>query len=417
MSIMSRRQAVAILAAIPFAARVNAQTAPGPKHRVILGPTHGFLLEPGGKLEAWVRREAYDGIAPDWLGLGHNNPLPAFTLAAVPRLTNVVAAAAGSACSFAVLGDGRLLAWGDNSGSGLLGTTARSVVETTASWGPSSSAPLPVAAQFDAIDVSSQDTHVLALSRDGRVHAWGKGDKGQLGVGALPVINFKTHTPAAMTYVPYPVRVPNLTDVTAISAGRRHSLALLGDGTVRAWGENDMGQVGDGTTIDRDAPVSVRGVRNAVAISAGARFSAALLADGTVMMWGAFGGWAFANRGGRPPVPTPGLVPGARHVRAIATGVSHVVALTDTGGLMTWGDNTFCDLGRGTRATSAPALVTGVAGVQSIAVSDATSVAVLETGRILTWGHVRQWTRPEPGYATLSSRPILLWLDGLNQPG
>ena len=416
MTLVSRREALSLLAALPFAARLDVQEQPGPQRRVVLGSTHGFLLHPGGTLETWVLREAHSGMAPDWLGLGHNNALQNYTLASIPGLAGVIAAAAGDACSFAVLGDGRLLAWGDNSGSGRLGTTPQSIVEATASWGPSTNTPVPVATRFDAVDVSTQDSHLLALARDGSVYAWGKGDRGQLGVGSLPTIRFKNRSSAALTYVPFPVRVPNLAGVRAVSAGRRHSLALLEDGTVRAWGENGMGQVGDGTTTDRKVPVPVQGVRNAVAISAGAAFSAALLADGTVMMWGGFGGWRFENRGGNPPEPIPRLVAGARGIRAIATGVSHVVALTEAGMVMTWGDNTFNDLGRGTRAASTPAIISELTGVQSIAARDATSIAVLTTGRIMTWGSVRAWTRPDAGYATLSPHPILLWIDGLHQP-
>ena len=89
-----------------------------------------------------------------------------------------------------------------------------------------------------------------------------------------------------MTYVPFPVGPPNLSDVVAISAGYSHSLALLKDGSVRAWGDNSLGQVGDGTTTARNTPVVVQGVRNAIAIAAGAEFSVAVLSDGTAMAWG-----------------------------------------------------------------------------------------------------------------------------------
>ena len=82
-----------------------------------------------------------------------------------------------------------------------------------------------------------------------------------------------------MAYMPFPMRVPNLADVVAISAGGSHSLALLKDGTVRAWGWNRFGQVGDGTAVDRNTPTVVQGVRNAVAIAAGYEFSVAVLSD------------------------------------------------------------------------------------------------------------------------------------------
>jgi alpha-tubulin suppressor-like RCC1 family protein len=84
-------------------------------------------------------------------------------------------------------------------------------------------------------------------------------------------------------YVPYPVRVPDLGDVVAVRAGNHHSLALLKDGTVRAWGLNKHGQIGDGTRTNRDRPLTVPGVRNAVAIATGWYRSAALLPYGTVI--------------------------------------------------------------------------------------------------------------------------------------
>ena len=111
----TRRQAMMALLALPLGTRLAAQVRPGPRHRVILGNGEGLLLDPDGTLRMWVRHPVSDGTAPDSLGLGHNGPLQPFTLATVPGLTNVVAASAGWNCTFAVLSDGRLLAWGVNS--------------------------------------------------------------------------------------------------------------------------------------------------------------------------------------------------------------------------------------------------------------------------------------------------------------
>jgi hypothetical protein len=108
-----------------------------------------------------------------------------------------------------------------------------------------------------------------------------------LGIGTLPTVNFKMRSARIENYVPYPVKIPELEGVIAISAGNVHSLALLGDGTVRARGQNKHGQIGEGTFANRDRPLPVPGVRNVVAIAAGGYNSLALLADGTVMEWGA----------------------------------------------------------------------------------------------------------------------------------
>jgi alpha-tubulin suppressor-like RCC1 family protein len=414
---MNRRRALALLAAFPFAARLDAQMRPTSRIRVVLGGAHGFLFEPGGTLKTWRIAESPDDLAPDWLGLGHNRAQAKYTLYSIPSLANVVAAAAGTSCSFAVLGDGRLMSWGSNSGNGLLGTTPRSAFEASALWGPNSNTPVPVVTKFDAVDVSCTNEHAVALARDGSVYAWGRDssltanrpEKGQLGVGPLPTLDFKANASAAETYMPFPVRVPTLSDVVAVRTGSSHSLALLKDGTVQAWGQNYSGQLGDGTTMARDRPVVVQRVRSAIAIAAAAEASAAVVADGTVMTWG--------DLDGQKPSPVPSLVPGVRGVRALAAGSAHLAALTQAGTVITWGSNQISQLGRG-RAAAGPGLVKDLSGVESIAAGGVTTIAVLRSGRVMTWGGVRPWTRPpEQGglNGDVSSYPILLWLDGPEQ--
>ena len=287
--------------------------------------------------------------------------------------------------------DGTVLAWGVNGGNGRLGTTPPSFFEERASWSPDSNVPVPLAVRFDAIDVSTMNDHALALTRDGRVYAWGTGDKGQLGIGPMPVTKFRSRSPSAYPYAPFPVEIAGLSGVIAISAGYAHSLAAMKDGTVRAWGQNSSGEVGDGTTAVRNAPVVVSGVKDAVGVAAGQGFSAALLRDGTVMTWGnrIAGGLGReatdANRG------VPALVPGVKGVRRIVAGHNHVLALTEAGTIVSWGTPY---PGRSGNERAA-AVIPGLAGVQSIAAHEATSMAVLASGRIMTWGFpLRPWTRP-----------------------
>jgi hypothetical protein len=112
--LMNRRHAISLLAALPFAARLDAQTRPTAKTRVVLGLNHSLMFELGGSMQSWCTVPNPEEIAEDELGLGPNRPLPRHTLGTV-RLTNVVAAAAGYKCSFAVLATAAL-SWGGNRG-------------------------------------------------------------------------------------------------------------------------------------------------------------------------------------------------------------------------------------------------------------------------------------------------------------
>lgn len=405
MAAVTRRQALAALLTLPAGARLAAQVRPGSSHRVVLGDIDGILIAPDGAMHMWVRRPGFT-TAPSSLGLGHNDALASFTLVAVPGVRDVVAAASAPNRTFVVLRDGRVLAWGKNP-NGWLGTTTKDQMETRASWFPNeTNVPLPQSVSFDAVDVAAGGDHALALTRDGAVYAWGSGTQGQLGIGPMPDVQFRTRTPAPLGFMPMPVRVPDLDDVAAIAAGSLHSLAAMKDGTVRAWGANRYGAVGDGTTIMRDRPTLVPGVRNAIAVAAGASSSMALLADGTVMQWGD------ATASGTPdPVPKP--LPGVKGVKAIAAGAGHGVGLTGAGTVWTWGQNAHSQLGRGRSAAAAPGLIKELSGVQSIAARHETTTAVLATGRIVTWGDVRVFTR-EDGPSSYAPYPIPLLVDGLD---
>ena len=139
--------------------------------------------------------------------------------------------------------------------------------------------------------------HSLAVKIDGTVWAWGKNDRGQLGDGTT-------------TDRTTPVQVVNLAGVVAVAAGDWHNLALKSDGTVWAWGYNNNGELGDGTTTNRSTPGQVANLTGVVAVDGGGTHSLALKGDGTVWAWGQNGGGALGNgttTGSSTPVPVTGL--------------------------------------------------------------------------------------------------------------
>ncbi len=133
--------------------------------------------------------------------------------------------------------------------------------------------------------ISANSNHSLTVRADGTVWAWGNNDHGQLGDGTLK--------PASL-----PKQVKGgtgkkwLGGIKAVSAGLCHSLAVGNDGTVWAWGWNDQGQLGNGTAKDSHVPVQVKDssgkgrLEGIVAVSAGFSHSLALANDGTVWAWG-----------------------------------------------------------------------------------------------------------------------------------
>jgi alpha-tubulin suppressor-like RCC1 family protein len=219
------------------------------------------------------------------------------------------------------------------------------------------------------------------------MQCWGYNVYGQLGDGT-------TYTRLA------PVSVVNLASgVVAIEAGTQHTCALLSAGGVQCWGYNYYGQLGDGTTTDRLAPVNVVGLAaNVAAITAGDVHTCALLSTGGVQCWGynhfgQLGDGTTSNR--LAPVSVIGLASG---VAAIAAGTSHTCAVLFTGGVQCWGKNGQGQLGSGTASTDyyygtttdrelVPFTVVGLAsGVASIAAGNYHTCAVLYTGGVQCWG-------------------------------
>jgi alpha-tubulin suppressor-like RCC1 family protein len=145
--------------------------------------------------------------------------------------------------------------------------------------------------------LAAGNNHALALRADGTVQAWGDNYAGQLGDGT---------TTSRLT----PVPVPGLTDVFTLTAGSSHSLALRTDGSTRAWGYNAYGQLGDGTFTHRLSPVQVPSLTGvaSLASSSSAFHSLALRTDGTLRAWGnnAFGQ---LGNGTAEVLPTPVPVP------------------------------------------------------------------------------------------------------------
>lgn len=299
-------------------------------------------------------------------------------LAAV--LLAAAAPAAAAPARAVALGHGQppaaMLGWGDNSAGQLGdGTLTPSVV------------PTPVTGLAGVRMVAAGGRHELAVTASGSVVAWGDDAFGQLGNGVA----------SASGDNEVPVAVPGLSGVTAVAAGEEHSLALLKNGTVMAWGDGSEGQLGDGSTATSAVPVPVKNLTGVTAIAAGGLFSLALLSNGTVMAWGDGGNDQLGDgRAANSSVPVP--VKNLTGVTAIAAGSQHALALLSNGKMMAWGDNELGQLGDGSAAGGAvPVPVVKLTGVRAIAAGYFHSLALLSNGTVMVWGEnsFSELARPE----------------------
>jgi alpha-tubulin suppressor-like RCC1 family protein len=314
---------------------------------------------------------------------GAGAPNTSSSTAAPIALAGVRTLARGSSThGVAVRNDGTVWAWG-YSGDVFCNFTGGIIYHT----------PTQVAGAANIASAGAGTGHTLLLSNTGVVYAFGCNGSGQLGVGSIQ---------SAATAVPVPglpagitaiaagttfslaldgngnvwawgtvslVQVAGLSGVRALAAGENHALALKNDGSVSAWGSNSNGKLGDGTLVDRPAPVPTLLTSGIKAVDASSEFSLALReADSVVLSWGINETGQLGSGSDSPGFRvTPAPVAGLTQVQAIAaaktfsSGLGHSLALRVDGTLWAWGSNMEGQLGNGnTNFSTTPVPVTGL---------------------------------------------------------
>lgn len=372
---------------------------------------------PPGPVSSW----GYNGAGQLGDGTTTNRPSPVAVCAVgqtAPcpgQLTGVVQVAAGDDdTSAALLSDGTVLAWG-NGETGVVGdgsNTDRSTPTRVCAVGQTA----PCSAFLTGVtSIAAGRSHLLALLSDGSVVSWGHNPQGQLGDGTTTNRSTPVRVCAVGQTAPCSAF---LSGVSGLVGGNDHTVALLTDGSVLAWGDNTFGQLGTGTTADSSTPVQVCAMGQTAPCTAflgGVSSLGPGLLDnslavgpgGVVFAWGNnfFGQLGDGTTTDRlTPVqacavgqtaPCSTFLTG---ITAVAGGsLSHSVAVGAGGAVYGWGNNGSGQLGDGTttaRSTpvracavgqSAPcsAFLTGAAGISA---GTFHTVAAMANGTVLSWG-------------------------------
>jgi len=248
----------------------------------------------------------------------------------------------------------------------------------------------------NAQSIAAGGWHSLVVCSDSTVKAFGENATGELGNNS--------NTDSSV-----PVTAIGLTGITSVSGGgdqlEAHSLALKSDGTVWAWGSNIYGGLGDGSTTNTTAPAQVLVLTGINAIAAGGWHSVALKSDKTVWTWG----WNIDGQlgiGNNVDKTIPVKVPSLTGVTAIAAGTYHVLALKSDSTVWAWGDNISGQIGDGTALDrTSPVQVSGLTKVIAIAAGRFFSLAIRSDSTVWTWGE-NVYGQLGDGTTTNSSVPV-----------
>lgn len=346
---------------------------------ITAGGQHTCALHEDGSVSCWGNNE-YGQLGNSINGFELTS---SYVPAKVVNINDAIAVSAGGNHTCAAHQDNTVSCWG-YAGGGQLGDIATRLTEGV-SWAE----PRKLRVVSDIIDIAAGglderiyvSNYTCSLHLDGTISCWGDNEEGQLG-------HDNSYRTSAM-----PVSVEGIGDATAIAAGFSHSCAVHDDGNVSCWGDNIYGQLGNGTVFSSTLPVPVQGISDAIAVATSSGwdslYSCALHQSGAVSCWGNNDEGQLGN-GTKEQSSVPVQVKGIADALAIAIGWYHSCVVHQNGSVSCWGNNEEEQLGNDTETGwSVPVQVEGITDATSIAAGRDHTCALHEDGIISCWGSNR----------------------------
>jgi len=223
------------------------------------------------------------------------------------------------------------------------------------------------------IDVSTGGDHTCAVSTEGTIYCWGRGQDGELGFGYIERWGTPREVVSHQTY-------------RTVVAGYSHSCALTVDDAMECWGWNPLGQLGVGSTIGLGSPGPVAGELKFQSVTAGQYHTCGLTTEGEAYCWG-YNGYGQLGDGTRRDTVAPSPVAGELRFTELSAGAFHTCGIARDGATYCWGSNHSGQLGDGTLETRpVPAPVAGGYAFVTLSAGRAHTCAVTAAGDAYCWG-------------------------------
>ncbi|MED0671836.1 Ig-like domain-containing protein [Aneurinibacillus aneurinilyticus] len=284
------------------------------------GNGYSIALKKDGTIWAWGSNQYGQLGVGDWNGVTITKPMR------VQDLNNIVSVASGTGNVFAIEGDGKVYAWGDNR----LGQLGDDSTQTRYR-------PVRIKDLKGIERIVTGKNYALAYEKNGNAYAWGNNESGQLGNGSSSSNDV-------------PKQVNGLFGIQEMVTVENSNYVLKNDGTVWIWGQNEKGQLGDGTTNSRFSPVKLDGLSDIQSIAVDGKNGVALDKEGNVWFWGQTQRTDVEKEN---VLATPVQIKTLSNIKQIYAKAGSYFAIGADGTIWAWGENAVGQLGNGTNKSQA----------------------------------------------------------------